>query len=364
MLHDDHRRVFMSLDGLRGIAAMAVVTRHVPDPTVVKLLPGSYLAVDLFFVLSGFVLAHSYSIRLRNGMGIVGFMRLRLIRLYPLYILGTALLIPRLYHMRVSTLEGHEWLKSLACLALAFLFLPEPAMLSPDLHPFPLNVPAWSLFFELVINLVFAFVVMRLTVRILCVILAAGLVLLGITGLHFGNLNIGWQFSSFWGGAGRVLYAFFAGVAVYQTWASGRLHWVKLPMSIAALLMLVVFAIDIPRRAIFDMAVNALLFPLLVLAAARSEPGEFMLSACQTLGRASYAIYIMQISLILWLAWFVKAFLHRDFASFGVVGTVSMLAYVTLVALFLDRYYDPQARAVLSRISRRRDASSSVVRAT
>ena len=85
------RRVFGTLDGLRGIAALAVVTRHVPDTTFQDLLPGSTLAVDLFFVLSGFVLAHSYTERLRGEMGAIAFMRVRIIRLYPLYILGSAL---------------------------------------------------------------------------------------------------------------------------------------------------------------------------------------------------------------------------------------------------------------------------------
>ena len=92
-MNKQHRRVFGTLDGLRGIAALAVVTRHVPDHTFRELLPGSALAVDLFFVLSGFVLAHSYTERLRDEMGAMEFMRIRIIRLYPLYILGTALVM-------------------------------------------------------------------------------------------------------------------------------------------------------------------------------------------------------------------------------------------------------------------------------
>jgi hypothetical protein len=59
---------FATLDGLRGIAALAVVTRHVPDSTLLNWSQGSTLAVDLFFVLSGFVLMHAYNRRLSEGL--------------------------------------------------------------------------------------------------------------------------------------------------------------------------------------------------------------------------------------------------------------------------------------------------------
>ena len=80
---------FTGLDGLRGLAALAVFGAHVPDPLLRDALPGCDLAVDLFFALSGFVLAHAYFERLRKGMGVGTFFKRRVIRLYPLYALGT-----------------------------------------------------------------------------------------------------------------------------------------------------------------------------------------------------------------------------------------------------------------------------------
>ena len=86
------RRSFTTLDGLRGIAAIAVVARHAPflwgehGPT--GALSESYLAVDFFFVLSGFVLAHAYGSRFQHGLSNAAFMRTRLLRLYPLYLLA------------------------------------------------------------------------------------------------------------------------------------------------------------------------------------------------------------------------------------------------------------------------------------
>src|SRR5215510_8290030 len=97
---ETHR--FLVLDGLRGVAAFAVILDHVSSTTLRAWLPGRYLAVDFFFVLSGFVLAHAYSARLACGMTAAGFMKIRLIRLYPLYLLGLALglLVPVIASLR------------------------------------------------------------------------------------------------------------------------------------------------------------------------------------------------------------------------------------------------------------------------
>ncbi|MEO6395122.1 MAG: acyltransferase family protein [Devosia sp.] len=85
---------FLALDGLRGVAALIVVQRHGYFFLGGDMLPAGYLAVDFFFLLSGFVLAHAYDGRLRTTMSPLGFMRARLVRLYPLYLLGLVLCLP------------------------------------------------------------------------------------------------------------------------------------------------------------------------------------------------------------------------------------------------------------------------------
>jgi peptidoglycan/LPS O-acetylase OafA/YrhL len=87
---------FATLDGLRGVAAIAVTSLHFRFELGKFLLPHSYLAVDFFFVLSGFVLAYAYEDRLSEGMKPIQFLRLRVIRLYPLYLIGTLIVRPRL----------------------------------------------------------------------------------------------------------------------------------------------------------------------------------------------------------------------------------------------------------------------------
>src|SRR5262245_14845562 len=79
-----------TLDAMRGVAAIVVVTFHLGS-----LLPGAttegYLAVDFFFALSGYVLARTYDARLEHGMESLDFIRRRIIRLYPLYLIGFSL---------------------------------------------------------------------------------------------------------------------------------------------------------------------------------------------------------------------------------------------------------------------------------
>ena len=82
----DHSR-FLVLDGMRGIAAIVVLIMHTSAILDAKILNGAYLAVDLFFLLSGFVLAHAYGKKLEDGLPRTRFMAIRLIRLYPLHFL-------------------------------------------------------------------------------------------------------------------------------------------------------------------------------------------------------------------------------------------------------------------------------------
>jgi peptidoglycan/LPS O-acetylase OafA/YrhL len=84
------RQPFRTLDGIRGIAATIVMTRHLPEMFGRLTFPRCYLAVDLFFVLSGFVIANAYGARLASGMGLAEFMRIRFIRFFPFYILAFA----------------------------------------------------------------------------------------------------------------------------------------------------------------------------------------------------------------------------------------------------------------------------------
>ena len=121
------KRTFHTLDGLRGISAVFVVLFHYSVYLRPISVPNAYLAVDLFFIMSGFVIGLAYENRLRNSLSVPGFIKLRLVRLYPLYILGTliGLSIPLIGMLHVE--EARKWI-SFLCMAVPALFmLPGPA---------------------------------------------------------------------------------------------------------------------------------------------------------------------------------------------------------------------------------------------
>ena len=205
-----HRRI-LALDGLRGIAALSIYIYHVD---VVRHRGGpfshGYLAVDFFFLLSGFVIGEAYELRMASGLPTLDYMRLRLIRLYPMIAMGAALgLIIGFFRFHFNI-----WLSFVAQLA----FIPFVV----GIEAYPLNGVQWSLLFELIANCVHAIARRFLSTRNL-----AGFVILAAPGLaatdiHYGNLNVGFTPENFWGGFARVGFSFGAGLLIYRQYAAGR----------------------------------------------------------------------------------------------------------------------------------------------
>src|ERR1700744_1024629 len=122
---------FAMLDAIRGLAALIVAERHLAHYFFDKQLPGSYLAVDIFFVLSGFVIAHAYEPRFAKGMRPTRFFAIRIIRLWPLYIAGCLLGFLTLF------LRGDADTSLLLAALPALFFLPRFVLLPGDM--------AWTL---------------------------------------------------------------------------------------------------------------------------------------------------------------------------------------------------------------------------
>ena len=79
---------FLTLDALRGVGAIAVMAGHAGIVLGAYMPPFMYLAVDMFFVLSGFVLAHAYDRKFAEGLSVGAFLKARIARLYPIYLSG------------------------------------------------------------------------------------------------------------------------------------------------------------------------------------------------------------------------------------------------------------------------------------
>ncbi|HVY88691.1 MAG TPA: acyltransferase [Hyphomonadaceae bacterium] len=333
---------FVGLDGLRGIAAILVLACHVPNSFFIGVAPNAYLAVDLFFVLSGFVLAYAYQQRLSSGMSVVRFMQLRLVRLYPLYILGSLVGVAAVL-AGTQAIDGPAFVTSLVA---ALLFLPSPLPLPPSHFAYPFNFPAWSLFFELFINVVFAIVMPRFGRRGLIVTMAIGLVALVGLAIGIHGLNAGSLLRNFVGGFGRVIFSFFCGVALYGLQTSAKFPKFTLPvwLPVAMLLGLFVTPASPAMRPVFDFLANAVFFPLIVLAGANTAPKGVTARTFAVLGLASYGFYVLQMPLIMSLDVLLPASLGRDLGSFGPAGTIAVAVALFLLALAADAFYDAPVR--------------------
>jgi len=345
---------FVALDGLRGVAALAVITDHVYSPLLTGFFGSRYLAVDFFFVLSGFVIAHVYAERLASGLSFTSFMRARVIRLYPLYFAGLAAALALTAGLALKGWVEVSPPQLGAATGLSLFMLPTPAALSPaPVNIYPFNGPAWSLFFELIANAAFALLILRLNARLLGAILiiaAAGVVWVGVKD---GLLAGGYNWETFVGGFPRVFYGFFAGVAVYRIHRSVRLPALPAWAALAALIVLLAMPGEGAWRVAYDVTAALILFPLLVAICASRQLAGASARVAGWMGLVSYGVYILHVPIRDWL-----------YAVLNVIGVdppgaimVLLVATIAIAATaLLHVLYDAPVRRWLSRPKRTAEA--------
>ena len=345
------RRMFHTLDGLRGVAAVAVVVFHFDTYLSPIAAPSAYLAVDLFFVISGFVLGHAYHRALAGPLRPAQFLRLRLVRLYPLYAVGAlvGLLVPL-----IGLVLGmsHQWSWSTLFIAAApnLLMLPAPPILT-RLALYPFNIPAWSLLFELLVNA--AWVTLgRVSARVRSA--AIPLAGLGVAAgaATLGSLDGGWLWSQWWLGVVRVCFSFGIGVELFRRYDSGGLPRLRVPPVLLLIAAAVLLAASPPGalRPAYDVACVLVVFPVLVWLCAVNDPRRAM-SAFAWLGLISYPLYVVHVPARYLVDRAVARVLGDDPVRHApAIGLAMIVALIGLAAM-LATWYDPLARRVLARLT-------------
>jgi peptidoglycan/LPS O-acetylase OafA/YrhL len=336
----DRSHKYKTLDAMRGVAALAVVFFHAKSILGINLAPGGYLAVDIFFVLSGFVIAYSFEHRLNDGLSFGAFFLARWIRFFPLLSLAVILgLVRALAALAAGNTTSLPMPMIVLSAVTSLVFVPAPIGDARNL--FELNVPLWTLSFEMAVNLIYAGILFRFSNLVLGVTSAISAIIVVCFVTYFGAGDIGAIVPSAVGGFGRAMFGFCVGVLIFRT----RFR-INIPIFVVFAGLVVALVIPVPDgfRPAYDLAVMLLLAPILVASGAGVEPATKYARAAEYLGVISFVIYAIHqplVRIILVLA----PKLHLPTAPLG----VALIAVLLLVAPAINKFYDIPARAWLKR---------------
>src|SRR5215471_10589629 len=365
---------YVILDGLRGVAAVVVVIFHIFEAHSMgdaqhQIINHGYLAVDFFFLLSGYVIGYAYDDRW-NKMSIGDFFKRRLIRLQPMVILGSIIGAACFYFQgspELFPLIGTKsvW-QTLVIMLIGFTMIPVPT--SMDIRGwqemYPLNGPAWSLFFEYIANILYAVIVRKFSKTLLAILVFVSACLLVQYTVHAGDLIGGWAIDPLQLRIGftRVLYPFFAGLLLYRT---AKLTSIKNAFLWCSLLLVIV--LSVPRlggtghvwiNGLYESLTIILVFPLIVyFGASGSVSGKWPVRICKFFGDISYPIYITHYPIIyIYTAW---VFNHKYTIQQALPQAIIVLVSSVTLAYACLKLYDEPVRNWLKKMFLTKDKSES-----
>lgn len=309
------------LDGLRGVAALLVVVYHVFEgfsfaeltngagDGLIRTFNHGYLAVDFFFMLSGFVLSYAYDDRFRS-MSLGSFFKRRLIRLHPMLLVGVLIGATTFLIQGAVTWSGEavapQWI-ALSALLACFMIPALPGVgyeVRGNGEAFPLNGPSWSLFFEYIGNILYALILRRLNKAWLAVVVAltglgwAWFALTNVSG--YGSMGVGWTIDSvnFGGGMLRMLFPFALGMLLARhfkpLYVRGAFAWCSLALVGLFAVPYIEGQEPVCMNSVYELFCLVVAFPLIVWLGASGVAGGKKASAvCDLLGQLSYPLYVI-----------------------------------------------------------------------
>jgi peptidoglycan/LPS O-acetylase OafA/YrhL len=333
------RKRYLVLDAMRGVAAIAVVMVHIPEALGIPKPLSCGLAVDLFFLISGFVIEHAYGDLLRDGLGFWKFARLRIVRLYPVYVLGLVC-----YATFLLLRPGTDHLSILIASAFAALYLPTPAGISFDPNfAFPINPVSWSLFCELIVNLVYAVFFLHIKRRALISIICLSAIVLTCLMLNDFDTGGPWAFEVT--GLIRASFSFFLGVLIRRLLMPGAIN---VPSWVFLLFLVPIFGLLPAHQRVYELVVILAAFPILLSLAARTAPeNTFLVGLYDRLGALSYPNYVLHMPMILWISAAAPRLIGHQIADLAPWTGIAIIVIIAATAYFVDRKYDDPLRKYL-----------------
>ncbi|MCK8495106.1 acyltransferase [Spirosoma sp. RP8] len=355
------------LDGLRGVAAITVVCFHLFEAFATSHLDQrinhGYLAVDFFFILSGFVVGYAYDDRWET-MTVNDFMKRRFIRLHPMVVMGAIIGAVMFYFQGCAAWDVSK--VSVPALLVATLINACLIPATPGFEirgvgeMFPLNGPSWSLFFEYIGNILYAFFIRKLSTKalaVLVVLAGIGLAAFSIWG-PYGDICVGFSLTgdNLLGGSLRLLCSFSAGLLLSRVFKP--VH-VKGAFWIGGLSIIVLSAI--PRiggseqlwmNGLYDAICVIIIFPTLVyLGASGTTTDQLSTRLCKFLGDISYPLYMVHYPFIyLYYAWVKNENLTFEQSLPGAIALV--VGSILLAYLCLKLYDEPVRKFLTKRLLR------------
>ena len=368
----DSKPHYLLLDALRGVAALMVVWYHFFEAFATSPLDQrfnhGYMAVDFFFILSGFVIGYAYDDRWKKGeLTTGGFFKRRLIRLHPMVVFGAVIgvitfLIQGGVQWDGTQVEGWKVIIALVC---TMLLLPAIPGAAPDVRGngemYPLNGPYWSLFFEYVGNILYALCIRKLSTKKLAVlvwILGLGLAAFSLFDMSGANhIGVGWTMAgnNLWGGLLRMSFSYSAGMLICRVFRPMKIKGAFWICSLSLLVLLGVPHLGAVsgamwRNGLYDSVCVLFLFPAILYIGAcgsvsgTSERGE---KVWKWLGGISYPLYMVHYPIMyLFYAW-----CWEDGKTFAQTWPVIIAIFIgcILLAYAVQKLYDEPIRRWLSK---------------
>jgi len=334
------------MDGVRGLAALLVLVRHNEEFWPAEPFH-TYLAVDVFFLLSGYVISRAYGEQLRSGSLSAGrFMAIRFIRLYPMFLLS-ALWAGASY---LASALHHGQLGAGSLLTVLFMLFMLPVNLLGTQWLFPLNVPYWSLLFEIVVNNAYALIVRRWSSRAVAALVGLAAVVLIVDALRRGGLDLGykWNALAISAGLARAIFGILLGALLERhgsDWRITRTLRAHPWLAISALLLILVSPGAGAANGLLDAALVLLALPACVLALDAPVRRPLVGRGLIALGAASYPLYVLHAPAGVITRRLAAAWMPTHPLAVGIVFVLAMV----VLCILLERLVDEPTRRRLQR---------------